>query len=54
MPRSNKKKYVEQRAVPTGDGAVALLLCKERTLMMNRAMVNYLILNVGLRSFIYL
>ena len=53
MPRSNKKKHVEHRAVPTGDGTVALLLCKERSLMMNRAMVNYLILIVGLWSFIH-
>ena len=53
MPRSNKKKHVEQRAVPTGDGAVALLLCKERTLMINRAKVNYFILDLGVRSFIY-
>ena len=47
MPRSNKKKHVEQRAVPTGDGVVAQLLCKETTLMINRAMVSYLILNKG-------
>ena len=41
MPRSNKKKNSEQRAVPKGDVAVALLLSKERTNMINRAMVKY-------------
>ena len=41
MPRSNKKKHSEQRAVPKGDTTVALLLSKERTLMINRAMVKY-------------
>ena len=41
MPRSNKKKHVVQRAVPTGDGTVALLLSKERNLMINGAVVSY-------------
>ena len=43
MPRSNKKKHSEQRAVPIGDVAVANLLSKERTDMINRAMVKYLL-----------
>ena len=43
MPRSNKKNHVDQRAVPTGDSTVALLLSKEQTLMINRAMVRYLV-----------
>ena len=43
MPRSNKKKHSEQRAVPTGDTSVALLLSNERTLLINRAMVRYII-----------
>ena len=48
MPRSNKKKHVDQRAVPTGDSTVALLFSKEQTLMINRAMVRYLDLKNGL------
>ena len=43
MPRSNKKKHVEQRAVPTEDSTVALLLSKERNLMIKRAMVRILV-----------
>ena len=42
MPRGNKKKHAAQRAVPTGDTAVALLLSKERTLMIEKAKVSYL------------
>ena len=41
MPRSNKKKGGKQRAVPTGDVPVAILLSKERHLMINRAVVSY-------------
>ena len=43
MPRSNKKKHADQRAVPTGDATVELLLSKEQTLMIKRAMVIYLV-----------
>ena len=51
MPRSNKKKHSEQRAVPKGDTTVALLLSKESTLMVNRAMVKYSISWVRILNF---
>ena len=41
MPRSNKKKkHTYQPAVPTDDNAVALLLGKEKTLMISQAIVS--------------
>ena len=41
MPRSNKKKkQTYQPAVPADDKVVALLLGKERTLMISRAIVS--------------
>ena len=41
MPRSNKKKkQTYQPAVPTDDNAIALLLGKEKTVMISRAIVS--------------
>ena len=41
MPRSNKKKKCTyQPAVPTDDNAISLLLGKEKTLLISRAIVN--------------
>ena len=44
MPRSNKKKKLDQRAVPTGDKAISHLLNKETTIMIDRAIVSYQII----------
>ena len=41
MPRSNRKKHSDQRAVPTGDATIANLLSKETALMIDRAKVRY-------------
>ena len=56
MPRSNKKKkQIKQPAVPTDDNAIALLLGKEKTLMISRSIVSiilydYLILEYLLQA----